>query len=221
MPPNHLILYCPLLLPSVFLIIRVFSSESSLHIRWPKYWSFSFSISPSNSGLISFRIAVQGTLNGLLQHHSSKASILWHSAFCMVQLSHPHMITGKTITLTVWTFVHKVISLLFNMLSCFSSKQASFNVMAAVTVCSDLGAQENKVCQDGNDKRIWVSLLRTHIAGFWKRQDQNPASWLTRPVLFSHLLMLLPDLRLLARGCPHTKCYAELWETAMRLGLWS
>ena len=146
MPPNHLILYCPLLLPSVFLIIRVFSSESSLHIRWPKYWSFSFSISPSNSGLISFRIAVQGTLNGLLQHHSSKASILRHSAFCMVQLSHPHMITGKTITLTGWTFVRKVISLRFNMLSCFSFKQASFNVMAAVTVCSDLGDQENKVC---------------------------------------------------------------------------
>ena len=121
MPSNHLILCHPLLLlPSIFPSIRVFSNESALLIRWPKYWSFSFSISPSNeySGLISFRmdwfdlLAVQGTLKSLLQNHSSRASILWFSTFFMVQLSHPHMTTGKTIALTKWTFVSKVMSLL-------------------------------------------------------------------------------------------------------------
>ena len=126
MPSNHLILWCPLLLlPSIFLSVRVFSNESVLCIRWPKYWSFSFSISPFNeySGLISFRIdwfyllAVQGTLKRLLQHHNWKASILQHSAFFIVQISHPCMTTGKTIALTRWTFVSKVMSLLFNMLS--------------------------------------------------------------------------------------------------------
>ena len=126
MPSNHLILSRPLLLlPSIFPSIRVFSSESVLHIRWAKYWSFSFSISPSNEylELISFRmdwfdlLAVQGTLKSLLQHHSSKASILWCSAFFMVHLSHPYMTTGKTIALTRRTFVSKVMSLLFNMLS--------------------------------------------------------------------------------------------------------
>ena len=128
MPSNHLILCHPLLLPpSIFLSIRIFSTESVLLIRWPKYWSFSFSISPSNeySGLISFRmdwldlLAVQGTLKSLLQHHSSKASILQCSAFFIVQLSHPYMTTGKTIALTRWTFVGKVISLLLNMMSRF------------------------------------------------------------------------------------------------------
>ena len=126
MPSNHLILCCPLLLlPSVFSSIKVFSNESFLHIKWPKYWSFSFNISPSNecSGLISVRIdwlvlpAVQRTLKSLLQHHSSKASILQHAPFFMAQLSHPDMTTGKTIALTRWTFVGKVMSLLFNMLS--------------------------------------------------------------------------------------------------------
>ena len=125
MPSNHLTLcHHPLLLPSTFPIIRIFSSESTLHIRWPKYWSFSFSISPSNeySGLMSFRIdwfdlAVCGTLKSLLQHHSLKASVLQCSAFFMVQLSHPYMTTGKTIASTRWTFVRKVISLLFNTLS--------------------------------------------------------------------------------------------------------
>ena len=120
-------LCCPLLLlPSIFPSIRVFSNELALHIRWPKYWSFSFSISSSNeySGLISFRIdwfdlAVQGTLKSLLQHHSSKASILQHSVFFMVQLSHPYMTIGKIIALTVWTFYGKVMSLLFNTLSRF------------------------------------------------------------------------------------------------------
>ena len=126
MPSNHLILCHPLLLlPSIFPSIRVFSNESALRIRWPKYWSFSFSISPSNEhpGLISFRmdgldlLAVQGTLKSLLQYHSSKASILWRSAFFTVQLSHPYVTTGKTITLTRQTFVGKVMPLLFNMLS--------------------------------------------------------------------------------------------------------
>ena len=126
MPSNHLILCRPLLLlPSIFPRIRVFSNESALHIRWPKYWSFRFNISPSNehSGLISFRmdwldlLIVQGTLKSLLQHHSSKASVLWLSAFFMFQLSHPYMTTGKTIALTRRTFVGKVMSVLFNMLS--------------------------------------------------------------------------------------------------------
>ena len=124
-PSNHLILCCSLLPPSIFPSIRVFSNESVLRIRWPKYWSFSFSISPSNeySGLTSFRVdwldllAVQGTLKSLLQHHSSKASILRHSAFFIVQLSHPYMTTGKIIPLTRCTFVGKVMSLLFHMLS--------------------------------------------------------------------------------------------------------
>ena len=125
MPSSHLILCRPLLLPSIFPSIRVFSSKSALCIRWPKNWSFSFSISPSSEyiGLISFRmdwldlLAVQGTLKSLLQHHSSKASILWHSAFFIVQLSHPYMTTGKTIALTRQTFIGKVMSLLFNRLS--------------------------------------------------------------------------------------------------------
>ena len=126
MPSNHLILCRPLLLrPSIFPSIRVFSNESALRIRWPKYWSSSFNISPSieHPGLISFRVdwldllAVQGTLKSLLQHHSSNASILWHLAFFIVQHSHPYVTTGKTIGLTRWTFGDKVMSLLFNMLS--------------------------------------------------------------------------------------------------------
>ena len=161
MPSYHLILCRPLLLlPSIFPSIRVFSNESALHIRWPKYWSFSFSIIPSNkySGLVSFRmdwfsfLAVQGTLKSLLQHHSSKALILWCSAFFMVQLSHPYMTTGKTIALTRWTFAGKVMSLLFNILSrlviAFLSRSKHIcNFMATVTTCSDFGAEENKVCR--------------------------------------------------------------------------
>ena len=160
MPFNHLILCRPLLLlPSIFPSIRVFSNELAFHIRWTKYWGFSFSISPSNEypGLISFKtgwfdlLAVQGTLKSLLQHHSSKTSILWVSTFFMVQLSHPYMTTGKVVPLTRWTFVGQVMSLLFNMLSRFlisfsSKKQASFNFKAAVTICSDFGAQEEKIC---------------------------------------------------------------------------
>ena len=127
MPSNHFILCHPLLLLFTFSSIRVFSKESALLIRWPKYWSFSFSISPSNiySALISFRIdwfdllVVQGTLKSLLQHHSSKASILQHSVFFMVQLSHPYMTTGRTIALTIQTLVGKVMSLLYNILSMF------------------------------------------------------------------------------------------------------
>ena len=126
MPSNHPIFYCPLLLPPlVFSSIRVFFNESALHIRWPKYWRFSFSISPSNeySGLIFSRtdlfdlLAIQGTLKSLLQHHSSKASIIWCSTFFIFQLSHPYMTTGKTTALTKWTFFGQLISLLFNVLS--------------------------------------------------------------------------------------------------------
>ena len=127
-PSNHLILCCCLLLqPSIFVSIKVFSNESALHIRWPNYWSFSFNINPSNEhpGLISFRmdwldlLAVQGTLKSLLQHHSSKAAILMHSACFIVQISHPYMTTGKSIALTRQTFVGKIMFLLFNMLSRF------------------------------------------------------------------------------------------------------
>ena len=159
MPSNHLILCHPLLLlPPIFPSIRVFSNESVLRIRWPKYWSFRFSITPSSeySGLISFRmdwldlLAVQGTLKSLLQHHSSNALILQCSAFFTVQLSQPYMTTGKTIPLTKWTFVSKIMSLLFNMLSrlviAFLPRIKCLNFMAAVTICSDFGAQENKVC---------------------------------------------------------------------------
>ena len=150
MPSNHLILCRPLLLlPSVFPSIRVFSNESALYIRWPKYWSFSFSISPSKEhpGLISLRVdwldllAVQGTLKSLLQHHSSKSSILQHSAFFMVQLSHPYLTTGKAIALTIWTFVGKAMSLLFNVLSrfiiAFLPRSTCLNFVAVVTIFSD------------------------------------------------------------------------------------
>jgi len=146
-----------LLLLSIFPRIRVFSGESVLHMRWPKYWSFSISPSNESSGLISFRIdwldllAVQGTLKSLLQHHSSKASILQCSAFFMVQLSHPYMTTGKTITLTTWTLVGKVMSLLFNMLSRLvitflpRSKQLLISWLQSPSAVI-FGAQENKVC---------------------------------------------------------------------------
>ena len=159
MPSNHLILYCPLLLlVSIFPRIRVFSNESALGIKWPKYRSFIFSISPSNehSGLTSFRmdwldlLAVQGTLKSLLQHHSSKLSILQCSAFFLVQLSHPYMTTGKTIALTRWTFVGKVMFLLFNMLSKLvltflpRSKHLLISWLQN-TICSDFGAPRNKV----------------------------------------------------------------------------
>ena len=152
MPSSHLILCRPLLLlPPISLSIRVFSNESTLHMRWPKYWSFSFSIIPSEEipGLISFRmdwldpLAVQGTLKSLLQHHSSKASILWCSAFFSVQLSHPYMTTGKTIALTRQTFVEKVMALLFNMLS-----------RLVITFLP-------------RSKRLLISWLSRHLQWFW------------------------------------------------------
>ena len=151
MSSNHFNLCHSLLLPSIFPSIRVFSNESLLCNRWPNYWSFSFSIRPSNeySGLISFRIdwfeplSVQGNLKSLLQHHSSKASILLRSAFFIVQLSHPYMTFGKTIALTRQIFVGKVMFLLFNMLSRLVI--ACLNFMIAVTICSDFGAPKNKV----------------------------------------------------------------------------
>ena len=156
MPSSHFILCCSLLfLPSVFPSIRVLSNQSTLHIRWPKYWSSaSTSVLPMN--IQEFRIdwldllAVQGTLKSLLQHHSSKASILQCSAFFIVQLSHPYMATGKSIALTRQTFVGKGMSLLFNMLSSLviallPRSKCLLNFMAAVTICSDFGAQENKV----------------------------------------------------------------------------
>ena len=175
-PSNHLIFCRPLLfLPSIFPSIRVFSNESALHIGWAKYCSFSFSISLSieYSGFISFGIywfdllAVQGTLKSLLQNHSSKASIFQHSAFFMVQLSHPYMTTRKPIALTRWTFVGNIISLIFNMLSrlvsSFSSmEQVPFNFMAAVIICSDFGAQENKVCHCFPIYLPWSDETRCH-----------------------------------------------------------
>ena len=158
MPSYHLIpCRLLLLLPSIFPCIRVFSNESVLRIRWPKYWSFSFSISPSNkhSGLISFRmdwldlLAVQGTLKSFLQNHSSKASILRCSAFFIVQLSHPYMTTEKAIALTGRTLVGKVMCLLFNMLSrlviTFLPRSKRLNFMTAVTICSDFGTQKIKI----------------------------------------------------------------------------
>ena len=182
MPSNHLILCRPLLLlPSVFPRIRVFSSESAFRIRWPKYGSFSFSISPSNEhpGLISFRmdwldlLAVQGTLKSLLQHHSSKASILWPSAFFIVQLSHSYMTTGKTIALTRQTFVSKVISLFFSMLSRFviaflrRSVSFHFKMNLIPELCRALSAEgAGEVAREG--------LLQGRPAGVKRRFPRGP-----------------------------------------------
>ena len=165
MPSSHLILCRPLLLlPSIFPSIGVFSDESVLCIRWPKYWSFSFSIRPSNeySGMISFRIdwldllAVQGTLKSLLQHHSSKTSILWHLAFSMVQPSHPYMTTGKTIALTRWTFVGKVISLLFNMMS---RLVMAFHPRSKCLLISWLQSPFAVILEPKNIKSVTVSIV--------------------------------------------------------------
>ena len=181
MSSNHLILCHPLLFPpSIFPSIRVFSNELVLWISWPKYWSFSFSISPSSehSGLISFRmdwldlLAVQGTLTSLLQHHSSKASILQCSAFFIVQLSHSYMTIGKTIALTRWTFADKVMPLLFNMLSrlviAFLPRSKCLNFMAAITICSDFGAPQNEVCHCFHCFPIYFP---------WRDGTTWPASW--------------------------------------------
>ena len=164
MSSNHLILCYPLLLPpSIFPSIRAFSNESVLCIRWPKYWNFGFNISPSNeySGLISLRIdwldllAVQGTLKSLLQQHSSKASILWHSAFLTVQLSHPYMTTGKTIALTRWTFVGKVMSLFFNMQK---GTCTSMFIAALLTIAKT--SKQTK--RSSTDKWVEMSYTHTH-----------------------------------------------------------
>ena len=182
MPSNHLILYHPLLLlPSIFPSIRVFSNESLLHIRWPKYWSFIFSIGPSNeySGLISFRmdwldlLAVQGTLKSLLQYHSSKASILQRSAFFTVQLSHPYMTTGKIIASTRWTFVGKVMSLVFNVLSRFV---IAFLPRSKCLLISWLQSPSTVIVEPPKIKSLTVSTSICHevmgsdamILVFWK-----------------------------------------------------
>ena len=179
MPSNHLILCSPLLfLPSIFPSIRVFSNESVFCIGWPEFWSFSFSISPSSEypGLISYRLywldllAVPGALKSLLQYHSSKASILPCSAFFIVQLSHPYMTTGKTITLTRWTFVGKVMPLLFNMLSrlviTFLPRSKCLNFMAAITICSDFGAPKNEVSHCFPIYLPWSDGTRCHDLHF-------------------------------------------------------
>ena len=168
-PSSHLILCCPLLLlPSIFPSIRVFSNESVLRIRWPKYWSFIFSISPSGeySGLTSFRmdwldlLAVQGTFKSLLQHHSSKASILWRSAFFMVQISYPYMTTGKTIALTKWIFVGKVMSLLFNMLSRFV---IAFLLRSIHLLISWLQSPSAMILEPNKIKSVTVSIVSPSI----------------------------------------------------------
>ena len=180
MPSNHLILCHPLLLlPSIFPSIRVFSRESVLHIRWPKYWSFSFSISSSNeySGLISFRIdwldllAVQGTLKSLLQHHSSKVSILWHSAFFIVQLSHPYMTIGKTKGLTRWTFAGKVMSLLFNMLSKLVIP------LAALTLLKWLSWDGHLSRNPSNYPVERASYVNSTAPLTWNNFNKHPAFW--------------------------------------------
>ena len=177
MPSNHLILCHPLLLlPSIFPSIRVFSNESVLHIRWPKYWSFSFSISPSNeySGMISFKmdwldlLAVHGTLKSLLQHHSSKTSILWQSALFIVQLSHPYMTTGKIIALTRWTFVDKVMHLLFNMLS---RLVITFHPRSKRFLISWLQSPSAVILEPKNIKSLIVSIVSPCICHKVMRAD--------------------------------------------------
>ena len=178
MPSNRLILCRPLLLPSIFPSNRVFSNESLLHIRWPKYWSFSFNISPSNEhpGLISVRLdwldllAVQGTLKSLLQHHRSKASILWCSAFFIDQLSHPYMTTGKTIALTTWTFVGKL-SLLFSTLSRVKAMAPHSSILAWKTPWTE----EPGRLQSMGSRRVghdWVTSLSLFPFMHWRRKWQ-------------------------------------------------
>ena len=199
MPSNHLILWHPcLLLPSIFPSITVFSNKSVLRIRWPTYWGFSFSISPSNEylGLISFRIdwvalyAVQGTLKSLLQHHSSKESILWRSAFFMVQLLHAYMITGKTITLTRWTYVGKVMSLLFNMLS---RLVIAFLPRSKRLLISRLQSPSAVLLEPKKIKSVTVSIVSHLFAMKW--WDQMPWSlfsecWVLIFSLFNFLTLL-------------------------------
>ena len=210
MPSKHLILCHPLLrLPSIFPSIRVFPNESALCIRWPKYWrfSFSFSISPSNeySGLISLRIpwfdllAVQGTLKSLLQHHSSKASILRCSAFFIVQLSHPYMTTGKTIALTIWTFVGKVMSLLFNMLS---RMVIAFLTRSKRLLISRLQSPSAVILEPKKIKSVTVSIISLSICH--EVMDWMPWSlffkWWVLSQLFHSLLSSRTLMNLSARG---------------------
>ena len=195
MPSKHLILCCPLLLlPSILLSIRVFSNESAVHIRCRKYWSFSFSFSPSNeySGSISFRIdsfdllAVQETLKSLLQHHSSKASILWHSAFFMVQLSHPYMTNGKTIALTRWTFVGKVMSLLFNMLSRLI---ITFLPRRKLLLVSWLQSSSAVILEPKKTKSVTVSFSSLFAMKWWDWMPWSFVFWMLsfKPVFFTLL----------------------------------
>ena len=193
MPSNHLILCCPLLLlPSIFPSIRVFSKESVLHIRWPKYWSLSFSISPSNeqSGLISFRmdqfdlLAVQGTLKCLLQHHSSKTSILWCSTFSLVQLSYPYMTTGKTIALTRQPFVCKVMSLLFNM---FSRLVVTFLPRSKLLLTSWLQSPSAVILEPPQNSLSLLNILNYFVAG-----TSLAVHWLGLCVFSSLTLVLAP-----------------------------
>ena len=190
MPSNYLIVCHPLLLlPSIFPSIRVFSNESALWIRWPKYWSFSFNIglSKEHPGLIFFKmdwldlLADQGTLKNLLQHQSSKASILWYSVFFIVQISHPYMTTGKNVALTRWTFADKVMSLLFNMLSrlviTFLQRGKCLNFMAAITICSDFWKSEwhpTPVLLPGKSHGL-RSLVGCSP---WCRYELNTTEWL-------------------------------------------
>ena len=195
MSSNHLILCCPLLLPpSIFPSIRVFSHESVLHIRWPKFWRFSFSINPSKEylGLISLKIdwldllTVQGILKSLLQHHSSKASILWCSAFFVVQFSHPYMTTGKTIALTRWTFVGKVISLLFNMLS---RLVITFLSRSKCLLISWLQSPSAVILEPQKIKSVTVSIASPSIChlGYWEHCNKHGSTLLSSKYCFHFL----------------------------------
>ena len=210
MPSNHLILCCPLLLlPSIFPSIRVFSNESALHIRWPKYWSFSFSISSSSeySGMISFRIdwfdllAVQGTLKSLLQHHSSKPSILQRSTFFMVQLSHPYMTTGKTIALTIWTFVSKVISLFFNTLSRFVIDilpRSKYLLISWLQSPSAVILELKKIASIINMRITW-GIVENQILGFRCQEVQLRRGWWCLEVVctphYPHHFSISPQIK--------------------------
>ena len=196
MPSNHLILCCPLLhLPSIFPSIRVFSNESVLCISWPNYWSFSISPSNEHPGLISFRmdwldlLAVQRTLKSLLQHHSSKASILWCSAFFMVQLSHPYMITGKTIALTILTFIGKVMFLLFNVLSRFAI--VFFQGASILESESESRSVVSNSLQPHGLYSLWNSLGQNTgvgnlslLQGIFPTQGSNPGLLHCRQILY-------------------------------------
>ena len=222
MPSNHLILCHPLLLlPPIPASIRVFSSESTLRMRWPKYWSFSFSISPSNKhpGLIWSPLGWTGWislqskgLKSLLQHHSSKGSILWRSAFFTVQLSHPYMTTGKTIALTRQTFVGKVMSLLFNKLSrliiTFLPRSERLNFMAAITICSDFGAQKNKVWYCFHCFPIQMRLSLTKVIIPWCKAYESAfmvcqggsCTFKSQKILLRGMYIVVPFIKLPGRS---------------------